>query len=582
MKFAALAVDYDGTIAVDGVFDPGVRNAIAAARQQGIVVVLVTGRRLADLRGAAGDLTCFDVVVAENGAVLEFPASGRHVVLGHPPAAGFIEELRRRGVQFAVGETVVEADAGWASTTLEVLRQLEQPLILSFNRGRLMVLPQAVAKSIGLRQALTSLRISIHNTVGIGDAENDHDLLDACEVGVAVAWGSAALRAVADEVIPGAGPPSVADYIRRVIRQPRLSAAQMGRRRLFLGRQHNGEPVSLAVRGRTILIAGEPGTGKSWLAGLLCEQLILQGYCVCVIDPEGDYRSLDSLPSVISLGGDEPPPHARELAQAFRHPDVSVVIDLSKMSHHRKVAYLNTLLPLLAMLRRRTGLPHKILLDEAHYYLGGADSGSLIDPELAGYILVTYRISGLAASIRGTADAVVMVTRETDAHEAETLLDMCRPRPSVTLSAEVFRDLAMSEAALLPGAEESQGQVRRFLLAPRLTSHVRHRLKYLDMPVLEAQSFVFSDDGKAGPRARTLKELMGLLAALPSARIQSHLERHDFSRWVADVFRDSPLASHLHTIEARVGTEDARDVAADIAQAIRARYETATEETRPA
>lgn len=582
MKFAALAVDYDGTIAVDGVFDPGVRNAIAAARQQGIVVVLVTGRRLADLRGVAGDLTCFDVVVAENGAVLEFPASGRHVVLGHPPAAGFIEELRRRGVQFAVGETVVEADAGWASTTLEVLRQLEQPLILSFNRGRLMVLPQAVAKSIGLRQALTSLRISIHNTVGIGDAENDHDLLDACEVGVAVAWGSAALRAVADEVIPGAGPPSVADYIRRVIRQPRLSAAQMGRRRLFLGRQHNGEPVSLAVRGRTILIAGEPGTGKSWLAGLLCEQLILQGYCVCAIDPEGDYRSLDSLPTVISLGGDESPPHARELAQAFRHPDVSVVIDLSKMSHHRKVAYLNTLLPLLVMLRRRTGLPHKILLDEAHHYLGGADSGSLIDPELAGYILVTYRISGLAASIRGTADAVVMVTRETDAHEAETLLDMCRPQPGVTLSAEVFRDLAMSEAALLPGAEESQGQVRRFLLAPRLTSHVRHRSKYLDMPVLEAQSFVFSDDDKAGPRARTLKELIGLLAALPSARIQSHLERHDFSRWLADVFRDNPLASHLRTIEARVGTEDARDVAADLAQAIRARYETATEETRPA
>ena len=195
---------------------------------------------------------------------------------------------------------------------------------------------------------------------------------------------------------------------------------------------------------------------------------------------------------------------------------------------------------------------------------------------------MTYRISGLAASIRGTADAVVMVTRETDAHEAETLLDMCRPQPSVTLSAQVFRDLAMSEAALLPGAEESQGQVRRFLLAPRLTSHVRHRSKYLDMPVPEAQGFVFSDDGKAGPRARTLKDFMGLLAALPSARIQSHLERHDFSRWLADVFRDSPLASHVRTIETRVGTKDARDLAADIAQAIRARYETATDETRPA
>lgn len=577
MKFTALALDYDGTIATDGVFHPAVRDAVASARLQGIIVVLVTGRRIDDLRRVAGDLTCFDVVVGENGAVLEFPSSGRHVTIGHPPTAGFIAELKRRGVPFVVGETVVEMDAAWAVPTLEALRQLEQPLILAFNRGRLMVLPQSVAKSTGLRQALQALRISIHNAVAVGDAENDHDLLDACEVGVAVAWGSAALRAVADEVIEGAGPAAVAEYIRRIAAQPRLSAAQMGRRRLFLGHQYSGEPVTLAVRGRTILVAGEPGTGKSWLAGLLCEQLILQGYCVCVIDPEGDYRSLDALPSVITLGGDEPPPHARELARALRHPDVSVVIDLSKLPHRSKVQYMQTLLPLLVALRRRTGLPHKILLDEAHYYLGGDDSAHLLDPELAGYILVTYRISALAPAIRMTSDAVVMVTRETDPHEAETLLAMCKPAPGEATARSVFGDLAMSEAALLPGAEESRGEVRRFQLAPRLTSHVRHRTKYLDMPVLDAHAFVFTHDGKPGPRARTLKEFMGLLATLPAARIHSHLERHDFSRWLADVFRDMPLASHVHGVEDRVATEEVRDVVADIAQAIRARYETVVE-----
>ena len=35
------------------------------------------------------------------------------------------------------------------------------------------------------------------------------------------------------------------------------------------------------------------------------------------------------------------------------------------MSHRRKTEYLNTLLTQLVVLRRRTGLPHKILLDEA-------------------------------------------------------------------------------------------------------------------------------------------------------------------------------------------------------------------------
>ena len=215
--------------------------------------------------------------------------------------------------------------------------------------------------------------------------------------------------------------------------QPRLSAGQMGRRRLMLGRQHNGDEVSLAVRGRTILIAGEPGTGKSWLAGLLCEQSILQGYCVCIIDPEGDYRSLEALPSVITLGGDDPPPQARELLRALRHPDVSVIVDLSKISHHEKREYLQTLLPLLVTLRRNTGLPHKILLDEAHYFLGGPDVSGLVDPELASYVFVTYRISSLSAAIRAAADTVVMVTRETDPEEARTLLTLCRPQPCAGL-----------------------------------------------------------------------------------------------------------------------------------------------------
>lgn len=373
MKFSTLALDYDGTIAIDGVLDPSVRDAIGEARRRGIVVILVTGRRLSDLHAVARDLTCFDVIVGENGAVIEFPGSGRHTLLSHPTTVAFVRELQRRGIPFVAGESVVETDADRAGAVLDVIRALEQPLMIAFNRGRLMVLPQAVAKSTGLRHALAALRLSIHNTVGIGDAENDHDLLDACEVGVAVEWGSPALRAVADEVIAGTGPRAVADYIRRVSQQPRLSAVQMGRRRLMLGHQHNGEEVSLAVRGRTVLIAGEPGTGKSWLAGLLCEQSILQGYCLCIIDPEGDYRTLEALPGVITLGGDDPPPQARELVRALRHPDVSVILDLSKLGHRQKREYLQTLLPLLTTMRRTTGLPHKILLDEAHYFLDGAD-----------------------------------------------------------------------------------------------------------------------------------------------------------------------------------------------------------------
>ena len=572
MKLAAIAIDYDGTIADKGVFDPGARDAIAQLRLHGLAVILVTGRRLDELTRVAGNVGCFSAIVAENGAVLHFPESGRHAVIGHAPSPRLIDALQRRGIDVVVGESVIETDASRATSVLDVIRALEQPQILAFNRGRLMVLPPGIAKSAGLARVLSTLRMSIHNTIGIGDAENDHDLLDACEVGVAVQWGSPALRSVADEVIAGSGPPDVAPYLRSLLQQRRLSSKQMGRRRLLLGHQHDGQPLHLAIRGRTVLIAGEPGSGKSWLAGLLCEQLILQGYCLCIVDPEGDYRSLEALPGVVVMGGDEPPPRARELTQTLRYPDTSVVIDLSKLSHEGKKEYLRELLPLLAALRRQTGLPHKILIDEAHYFLGEPDGRHLVDAELAGYILVTFRVSGIDPHVCAAGDTVVIVTRETDAHEQAALRGICEA--TVGAVPEVlFEDLSLSEAALLPGAEESHGTVRRFRIGPRLTSHVRHRTKYLDMPIAEPQAFVFTHNGRPAPRARSLKEFVDHLAQMAETDLAPYLLRHDFSRWLEHVFRDCPLATHVKAIEDRAASDRARDLVSDISQAVRARYE---------
>jgi hypothetical protein len=354
----------------------------------------------------------------------------------------------------------------------------------------------------------------------------------------------------------------------------------MGRRHLRLGHEHDGSPVSLAVRGRTIVVAGEPGSGKSWVAGLICEQSILQGYAVCIIDPEGDYLTLEALPGVVVLGGDDPPPGARELTRAVAHPDTSVVIDLSKRSHQEKIDYVNTVMPMLAALRRQSGLPHKILLDEAHYFLRQVRHTRLIDPQLAGYIIVTYRLSSLDPAIRAPGDIVALVTRERSPGEVDAILAMSHPAPDRSASLAILADLRADEAALLPGVEEAGGIVRRFTIAPRLTAHVRHRAKYVEMPVSDGQAFVFNERTPAR-RAQSLQQFVELLDSLPSAYIRGHLERHDFSRWLAEVFRDRPIAAHVAALEARALQDDARVIADAIVQAIRARYDMRAEEGAP-
>lgn len=571
MKFGVLALDYDGTIARDGVLEPDVRAAIKEARGRGIVVIIVTGRILSELRKAVEGLDFVDAVVAENGAVLAFP-NGQSRLIGHLPPQVFIDELRRNGIEFKSGQCIVEADAAAAPRILAAIRKLELPLVMLFNRSRLMVLPQAISKGTGLRAALNTLRLSAHNAIAIGDAENDHDLLAECEIAVAVGWGSATLQAEANEIVRGDGPGAVAAYIQRAAKETKLPFDRIGRHRINLGTDQDGRSLAIAVHGRDILVIGEPQSGKSWVTGLACEQMILQGYCVCVIDPEGDYGGLESLPGVVVLGGDGVPPEMPEVARALRHFDLSVVIDLSRVPYEEKVRYLRVLLPMLASLRRTTGLPHRIVVDEAHYFLHDPNVRELLDMELGAYTLVTYRPSDLHPDLRAGME-VVVTKRLTDPQEVQTLLTMVRNCDVEPKWTAILAGLDIDDAALLPGAEEAEGELRRFKLFPRLTPHVRHRTKYFDVQLAGGQEFVFTENGKAiGPPARSLKQFVSLLDSEPTKSLGEHARRGDFSQWIAHVFHDNRLASDVRKIEQRYRLGHLDDVRQEVAKLIQERY----------
>jgi hydroxymethylpyrimidine pyrophosphatase-like HAD family hydrolase len=572
MKFCVLALDYDGTIALDGQLDPDVRTAIGEARERGITVVFVTGRTLADLQRVAGPLDFVDAVVAENGAVLA-TADGNTRLIGQPPPPSFLDELRRLGVPFSAGECVVETEASFAPQILAAIRNLELPLVLLFNRGRLMVLPQGISKGLGLREVLTLLRFSPHNAIGIGDAENDHDLLAECEYAVAVGWGSKALQAVADEIIPGNGPAAAAAYIRRAATAMRLPPERVDRSRLVLGTAENNNPLAVAIRGRNLLIAGDPRSGKSWVNGLICEQLILQGYTLCVIDAEGDYRGFESLPGVVVFGGYAPPPELPDLARVLHHPFMSAVVDLSHVPYLDKVAYLNTLLPMLASLRRTTGLPHRIVVDEAHYFLHEPNVKEMVDFDLGAYTLVTYKLSDLHPDIRAAIEGVI-VKRTTDPREVRALLSMAGTKNDEPVWRPVFAGLSVDEGILLPGIQEAGGGLRKFKLSPRSTLHVRHKAKYVDLQLVEEQGFVFTEDGKPiGKPARTLGQFVSLLKTLPLAVLEEHARRGDFSQWIAEVFHDHGLASEIRKVEHRFRLGHTRDLCDALAGLIRERYE---------
>ena len=583
MKLSVLALDYDGTIATHDRIDPAVREAIAAARTNGVTVLLVTGRILSELERVAGDLHFVDGVIAENGAVVHFPESGHSTLLAPAVSDGFLAELSRRGIPHQAGRCLVDAYAGDGGRLLDTIRTLELPLVLAFNRSRVMTLPQGVSKATGLKAALEMLRLSPRNALAIGDAENDHELLRLAEVGAAVQWGSPVLQQHADVVINGRGPTAVAAYIDTVARTLALPIPVRARRRLLLGHTEDGREFSLAVKGRNVLVAGDAKSGKSWIAGLLCEQLILHGYCVCVLDPEGDYRSLEMLPGVSVVGGDDPPPTPRELLRALRYPDRSTVIDLSRLEQDEKIAYIRAALPALNVMRQKTGLPHRILVDEAHYFLHDAGAYHLLDLERNGYTIVTYCASRLPPELLDATD-VMIVTCESNRNEVDALYSACNRCGSMEESRwrTLLPHLPIGQAVALPVTEESGGELRLFNIGQRLTPHVRHRQKYVDVPVTEPMAFVFPGPGGTGRRVRTLREFVASIEHGRPDELAGYLRRGDFSRWIGDVFGDRALAEELREQEQRYVSGVDSDTLPEMVSAIRGRYDLADDEVEVA
>ena len=217
MKFDALATDYDGTIAHDGVVDHATVEALVRARDAGLRLIMVTGRELTDLFNTFANAALFDRIVAENGAVLYDPAAQAIEVIASSPPAALIQRLTNDQVPISVGHSVVATVVPYEHQVLAAIRDLALEWHVIFNKGSVMALPADVTKATGLVPALDALGISRERTIGVGDAENDQAFLRACGVGVAVANALPSVKEMAHVVTRGARGAGVAELVDRVI-----------------------------------------------------------------------------------------------------------------------------------------------------------------------------------------------------------------------------------------------------------------------------------------------------------------------------------------------------------------------------
>ncbi len=233
MKWLALATDFDGTIATEGVVPIATTQALAHARQSGLVTLLVTGRELDDFASLDFDLKWFNLVVAENGAVLFDPHSGIETLLAPAPSIEFAEDLRRQGVTpLSVGRTIVATVEPHEITVLETIKRMGLELMITFNKGSVMILPPGINKASGLLAALEHLDLPAESVVGVGDAENDHAFLQQCGLAVAVANALPSVKEAAGLVTEGAAGEGVAELITLLLNdelehlhQPNLATA---------------------------------------------------------------------------------------------------------------------------------------------------------------------------------------------------------------------------------------------------------------------------------------------------------------------------------------------------------------------
>jgi HAD superfamily hydrolase (TIGR01484 family) len=537
--FVALATDYDGTLARHGRVDDATCRALEELRRSGRKLILVTGRELADLRNAFDAIGLFDLVVAENGGLLFDPAKKEEIPLAEPPPAALVERLQALGVKpLSVGRTII---ATWEPNENVVLRaihdlELEQHII--FNKGAVMVLPSDVNKASGLKCALKQLRLSPHNVVGIGDAENDQAFLSACGCAVAVANALPTVKAKADFVVAdhGAG---VAELTRMLIKDDLASARpKVPHAQPAIGEMSDGAKRKLSPF-ETVLVTGSSGSGKSTVITALLEQMQELCYQFCVVDPEGDYAELRD---AIILGDSNQVPRIGEAVALLEKPETNIVINLLAIEPSERPRFLAKLMPELVKMRAASARPHWLVFDEVHHCLPAKwhQAPVTLPRELPGVIAVTVHPEEVAPDFLALVSTVIGVGDGA----SRAIAKFCQATGRKGLEVDVVPQ--QGQIVLL----DREGRVQLVTARKPKEKQKRHVRKYAEGELGEDKSFYFrGPEGALNLRAQNLLTFLQLAAGVDDKTWLHHLRERAYSRWFRDAIKDEKLAAEAASVE---------------------------------
>jgi hydroxymethylpyrimidine pyrophosphatase-like HAD family hydrolase len=218
MRHRALACDYDGTLATDGVCAPATIAGLERIAGSGMRLILVTGRTREELEAVFDRCDLFDAIVVENGAVVIEPATGEERLLAPRLPRALVEELQRIGVHpLVIGRVLCSTDVSQRPKLLAAISKLGTDRQVVRNRDSAMVLPHGISKRTGFDVALRMVDEPASAAVAVGDGENDVALFAAAGVSVAVANAVEELKLRADVVLTQPNGKGVADLVEALL-----------------------------------------------------------------------------------------------------------------------------------------------------------------------------------------------------------------------------------------------------------------------------------------------------------------------------------------------------------------------------